>query len=609
MEDIRTNFQFKNMEAFGFGAINPNKNFIITGYFWGKNNLNRNSRDGKSTYGDLANRLANACKQLGVNHFIVEIPDLAKPGGYQIAINMKPEYILAIVNMFPGYNIVTIDTDMTLTGYPYIFESKDYDFMGFNWNNDIRNIEGIFPTDCLTWNTLHTSGGILVFTSSPLSKRLLERWAEVTAQNPGKAEDRTLSVAFNGDNLLTLLRCLWLPIEYFWIPYFYEFNINFQVSPGYTKIFKHIKFDRDGTSLKEYNFQDFYKIKTNSIKVFHPEALTSEELAAAQGAASNRVPESYYQQQVRKKRCIEYDSRFVNIPELYSDNTNIKNEFRPFLNIMESAGAFKVEKMPTVEYPEKFEMKYTLKSSEINPIFPLIVSICDGGEDEFIKKIPMYLRSNILLVKSKSKKYLPFILLKVIKSIKCEGILYINSNIKEFNLSPDNGLLSNFYDFQCFNDYAYPIFKEKITGKPCYDANVLHTLSTDVLAFKNNKYGVNLLKLWCSECKSGKNITDKLSKVFNKYMCAIFMRSKWISPETLIFKDKKVYRPKYKIMSSSNNLIFDTLHEEYSGSDIYDDLVQCGDLKSSTSSTLNKNYERGNTRKYTIQNIYGSFFI
>ena len=609
MEELALKFKFKNMDAYGSGFIDRKKNFIVTGYFWGKNNINRNSRDGKSTYGDLANRLLNDCKKLGISCFLVEIPDLAKPGGYQIAINMKPEYILALVNMFPGYNIVTIDTDMTFTGYPYLFESKDYDFMGFNWNNDIRNIDGVFPSDCPTWNILYTSGGILMFNDNPLSVRLLERWTQVTDENPGKAEDRTLGMAFNGDNLVSLLRCMWLPIEYFWIPYFYEFQINFEVDPAYQHIFKHVDFD-DSFSVKEYNFSEFYKIKDSNIKVFHPEALTSEELAAAQGASSNRVPDGFAPNQVKKKRCTEYSSRFVNIPELYCDNANIKKDLAPYLKIMSQSGLFEVEnKLPEIKYPE-MEVKIP-KLKTINKLYPLIVTVCKDKE-KFISKVPGHFpRENICIINAKSDKNLPFILLKVIKNNPdCIGILYIDSNVSQINLNRETELLSAYYDFQCFNDYAYPIFSRSIAGPQCFDANVLSVLTTQVLAFRNNKYGVNLLKLWCSECKSGKNIREKLSKVYNKYMCNVFMRSKWISPDKLLYKNKKVYKPKYmaELYVSPNNIVFDTLDVKFEDKDIYDDLAQCADVKTKKGSTVEANYYKGKTRNYVLKDVYGNFF-
>jgi hypothetical protein len=606
MDKINVTFKIKNLIAIGNGYIDPNRNFIIVGYYWGKNNINKNSRDAQSTYGDLANRLSDSCKKLGCNYFIAEVPELAKPGGYQIGINMKPEFILTMLNMFPGFNIVSIDTDMTLTGYPYIFESKDYDFMGFNWNYEVRYVDNVFPHECLTWNILHTSGGLLVFGSTSLAKRFVKKWIEETEQHPGKAEDRTISVTFNGDNCLTLMRCLWLPIEYFWIPYFYEFRVHFNVQSEYQNIFKNIKFNEDDFTLNEYNFQEFYKIKNNSIKIFHPEALTSEEMAASQGSSSNRIPDSYFVEQIRKKRCLETSS-FVNIPKLYCDNKDIENELKPFLKIMEQSGMFIVEKiLPEIPKIDLNDYKYVIPNF-FNKEYPYIITIVNKEDEiKFLEKIPKYLKNNVIFIYSKTDKYLPFLLLEIITKVN-HHILYINSSVEKVNIDTTNDLLSDIYDFQCFNENAYPIFK----NSTCFDSNVLNLLTTNVLSFKNNKYGTNLLRLWCSQSKTGRNIKDKLSMVFNKYMCSVFMRSKWISLNTLIFNDYKIYKNEYrdKIQNNLDNIIYNTLDEKRSKTNIYDYLVQCGDVYSSTKKIIvSNNYKNNRLKNYKIHDVYSTFF-
>lgn len=179
--------------------VNPKSGFIITGYWWGRGNTNRNSRD-NLTYDQLADRLMNDCRRYNVNCILVEIPEFAVPGGYQFAINFKPSFIKYMVNAHPDKLIVTLDTDMTIRKYPSVFD-LDYDFMAYNWNSESRGMSGII--ECYTPYILHTSGGILCFRKSDIVISLLNEWEGFSKKYPGKAEDRTISVVFNSKPYLS----------------------------------------------------------------------------------------------------------------------------------------------------------------------------------------------------------------------------------------------------------------------------------------------------------------------------------------------------------------------------------------------------------------------
>ena len=81
-------------------------------------------------------------------------------------------------------------------------------------------------------------------------------------KNPGKAEDRMLSIPFNDKDMIVKLRCFWLPDEYFWLPYFYEYDDQFYAEKGYQSDFKKrgISFSKNYTDeMSMTKFFDFKK--------------------------------------------------------------------------------------------------------------------------------------------------------------------------------------------------------------------------------------------------------------------------------------------------------------------------------------------------------------
>lgn len=92
--------------------INPESNFVVVTYWWGKGNLNRNTQkpcpedltlnhnpeaitEQSIRYEVMINRWIDMCKSVGCNYLVEEFPEFAKPGMYQHAINAKPLFIKA----------------------------------------------------------------------------------------------------------------------------------------------------------------------------------------------------------------------------------------------------------------------------------------------------------------------------------------------------------------------------------------------------------------------------------------------------------------------------------------------------------------------------------
>lgn len=204
----------------------------------------------------------SACRKNKCNYLAEEYPEFAVKGGYQHAINFKPYFIdLALQACYPR-GVLYIDGDMSIKQYPAICDIPGVDYMARGWNIDPRPRPGREP--CFDPYVLETSGGTMFFGNTHYGRRLLKVWEEATLKNPGKADDRILSMAITMKALLTTLTTIQLPIEYLWLDMDYDYLAK------------------------------KYKISNNeSISISHPECLTGEDRAAAEGASSNRYPRAY----------------------------------------------------------------------------------------------------------------------------------------------------------------------------------------------------------------------------------------------------------------------------------------------------------------------------
>lgn len=531
--DIGVNYRYE--------IVNKKSKFVICGYFWGKNNVNKNNKDGL-TYGQLADRLIHYCKKNKSNYFLAEIPSFAKPGGYQIAINFKPTFILETLPIIYPRKAAVIDTDMTVLKYPSLFD-MDYDFMGFNWLYQPHQVFPSLDMNCFDPFVLHTSGGMLVFNQTTPSIKLLRAWKDITDKNPGKAEDRMLSIPFNKDLMLTEMRCLWIPLTYFYIPYFFQIEDVFEIDRKFRKGFKHIK-----NFNNEYTFGEFFNIKLNKdVYIHHPEELTSEEQAALQGAASDRVPKEFYIETGKKLKCWNGEKGLVNMPELYCDNKSDIKSFSFDNKLIDLYGFAKLDKRKlSIKYKGKYKIlsKNSYSESFIeNRLFKNVLVVFSNFRNVInVKNYLSSLSSNISYVlvdrKSCNKSYMIHSLIKKFKKnvLFLEGDLLSNSNNSKDMIENIMNQLNDIcetYDFACINSNADPDGYKRY-AKKCYDPRSLSVLTTDVLFFGNNKFGLNLLKLWNNEDKNDDRYS--LSKAYNKHMYAIYSRSKWLDGLRLGFR-------------------------------------------------------------------------
>lgn len=549
-------------------SVNPKSNFVVTSYWWGRGNVNKNSRK-SLTYDQLAERLISDCYRTKCNYCFVEVPEFAVPGGYQKAINYKPTFLKNVIkNILPSnfQNAVYIDTDMSIRKHPAIFDLLGYDFMGYNWNWEPREMFEYFPKECWDPYILHTSGGLMMFTRSQPSQYLLSKWEEWVNKYPGKAEDRMLSIPFNDEDLITKLRCFWLPIEYFWLPYFYEYSDTFHVEKRFQKNFKGISFQKGVT--EEINFTDFYNIKKSNLVITHPEMLTSEEMAAKQGADLNRVPMEWFKSQGRKKKCLTDEEELTFNSELFFENKTQKFQMKEELNWLKSSKflnvidkSFEIRKKKLDIHSHNFD-----KDSEV-----IILSISEGDEDIVEEWKEMMDEYNYLILK-KSKSSLPSLIYNVMNKYK-KDIIYMNINTKLEKDFTGFQRLNN-EDFACLNSNAYPYYSASLKEK-CKDVRFLNCVTTDYLQFSNNHFAKNILKAWNKECKKTLPLSQSLSLAFNKYMLIMNTRVRWLNPGWCYYKKDVTYKKGYPVLISTSKP-YPKFKKSVS---ISDGLRQCGEKR------------------------------
>jgi hypothetical protein len=217
---------------------------------------------------EMISRFEDDCKKVNCNFLTQEYP-FGRPL-YQAAINGKPAFIKKALEACRGKGpngtdlaVVYIDGDMRANVYPKIFDMDGMDFMARGWNIDPRSNRKYLSGDiCFDPYTFETSGGIQYFANTPASLDLLETWTLSNVANPGKADDRVISLAFNIFKYQLPLSYIQLPIEYLWLTDNYLFQ-----KPDNTSVEKSI--------------------------IEHPECLTGEDVAAEAGAAANRNPQYY----------------------------------------------------------------------------------------------------------------------------------------------------------------------------------------------------------------------------------------------------------------------------------------------------------------------------
>lgn len=259
--------------------VNEESNFVVITYWWGRGNLNKNTqrpcpeelKEGEPLslnpikFEEMIHNWETSCSKHKCNYLAEEYPEFAVKGGYQHAINFKPYFIeLALEACYPR-GVLYIDGDMKINKYPAIFDMQDIDYMARGWNTDSRpSIGRKKGLSCFDPYVFETSGGTMFFGNTKGGRDLIDLWQKQTAKNPGKADDRILSMAIMLHDSLAELKTIQLPIEYLWLD---------------------LSYGPEVPMVKGKDYDEFI--------ISHPECLTGEDRASSEGAASNRYPRGY----------------------------------------------------------------------------------------------------------------------------------------------------------------------------------------------------------------------------------------------------------------------------------------------------------------------------
>jgi hypothetical protein len=233
--------------------------------------LEKLKADGKFKQGETYDKMIDTwnedCKKNNCNYLSAEYVFFQQPGMYQYGINAKPLFIKKALQASQGRGVLYIDGDMRPNKYPAIFDLKNVDYMARGWNMDPRSSSKYESDICIDPYIFETSGGIMYFSDTYWSHKLLDAWVEELAkfESKGKAEDRVISLIVMERDFLRQMNMIQLPIEYLWLTDLYTFQ----------------------------NPRDANKERS---LVEHPACLTGEERAQEQAeekVVSSREPEGY----------------------------------------------------------------------------------------------------------------------------------------------------------------------------------------------------------------------------------------------------------------------------------------------------------------------------
>ena len=284
------------------------------------------------------------------------------------------------------FNFVYLDTDLTIKHYPHLFDVTGYDIMLRNWNIDNRGYEDNYIYE----NIIETSGGILCFSNSNRSIRILDLWYRSLMEYKNKADDRVLSNLLIKHDYNMSLSIFQLPIEFLWLNEDYDYNINIQ--------------------------------KLNIVSIIeHPECISSEDEVlirddSLEEYTNIRIPKTYLYN--IKKKCIDISD---NIKDKYFSLNILLN-----LNLYED-----VEKYNLSNFILFIIKKYKLNYFDDEDI----------KKSNYIYNVNLNALSNFTLTNPFHKNYDIYIFTyeeeninKLVNKFKTQKILYklINKNNKNY---------------------------------------------------------------------------------------------------------------------------------------------------------------------------------
>lgn len=460
--------------------INESSNFVVITYWWGRGNLNKNTQrpcpedDNAASlslqpikYEEMIRDWETKCKKANCNYMAVEYPQFAKKGGYQIAINYKPKFILQALKACYPRGVLYIDGDMKIQKYPAIFDMVDIDYMARGWNIDSRESEDSY---CYYPFVFETSGGTMYFNNTYWAKLLLKGWAETVKKMPTKADDRLISQYINKYQLLLQLKTIQLPIEYLWLSLDYDVNVH-------------------------HSPLDLY--------ITHPECLTSEDRAHQQGGHSNRHPPLYDYYITNRVKCSLKRMPFYEY--IFFDSQKFVKTMQPYLDFL--------NKTKLIEL-----IKFTKKYGDRNKIYSENLRIIPKLEIKNYKNTTVYITTKLKLNKRnvhylKNTSNIVPLCLAYMKN--GNNVVFVPAKATSINISKTIKLSRKNLEFICGNNSTSTHkYKKGYTLKISMNNCIFFKSESRVLRHLLN---------------SSKNLSDLTKNYNSSFIFPSLIRCKWIN--------------------------------------------------------------------------------
>lgn len=558
--------------------INQKSKFIMTGYWWGRGNLNKNSIH-KFTYDQQVDRIIEQCKALGINYYFVEYPVFSQKGMYQKAINLKIQFMINTLEIFPDHTVVMIDTDLSILQYPSLFD-MDSDCFFINWN--------AADTHCFNPYELLLPGGIMAFGNTHNAKTMLKLFNKYLLKHSHLAEDKLFSGFITRNLLNTYLRCVWLPYNYM---YMYE-NHEYKPYVGYTKIL----------TLKEELKDSEYK--PSDIVIAHEDFETGAlDDVFAQRVTKNRFPPWHYKQMGEKLRCLKvrfnnytnYNITLKQHKHLHKDLKNLEND--------------NVIKNKLITFINKDELKKTRESIYEHEILndlpgPILVTLCSDDTDHvYINNfkescVKFNLNYIIFFVKNKDDISQPQLIYNTLLKYR-KNVVYVDIHT-QIKKNPQIFNVKNM-DFMTIN-----LDSTHLHEKKCSDIRVLKTLNDKLYFFAYNHVVLDFLSIWNSFNKLGNFQHKYLEYAFNKSMSINKLRCYWFPMEYI--NGTVLHYPKHL----SRDYYSTEYPDKYSDKKTYyftKQIQQCGNKPPLKNGDPLQTHFHGTVHGTTYHNVYGKFFL
>lgn len=550
--------------------LNPDSRFIICSYFWGRNNINKNSIKGM-TYGQQSDRLIENCKKLNLNYNIVEYPVFAEKKLYQLALGLKGEFIMKCLKEFPKYNVIFLDADLQILQYPHLFEI-DADCFFLNWNE--------YDFDCYNPYQIELPGGILGFANTNNARTLLSILNNHMLHHLELAEDKSFSGIITRHFMNTYLRCVWLPSNYM---YMFEHHKYDPTIGKYTKI----------VNLKEELQNENYREK--DIVIIHEDFETGalDDVFKQRVGKKNRFPTNLYKQLGEKLRCekIQYRNYVdfnLNSKQLqhYKVDYNEKHKEHVYKNT-------KLKKIKNINLPPVKHINLENNSSQY-----IIISLVDRHTS--IETITQFRNSckdfnlNYIIFESQHNISKPDFFHKIMEKYKLP-ICYVDIH---YHIKKNPKILATKnIDFMTIN-----LNNTHINSRICSDIRILKTLNDNLYYFAYNNVSMQFLQIWSEFNKNLKNQHKNLEYAFNISLAINKMRCYWLPKEYVI--GPVLHYDKNHIFSFFNNKYFNGEFKK-----LTDSLSQCGLKPPLKDGDPLPQHHRGSRQGSIYHNRYGKLFL